>query len=235
MRAIGYIRVSTDEQAETGISLAAQEEKVRAYALAKGWPLTSIIRDEASAKDLRRPGIQAVLAGCKASPRPFDVIIITKLDRLTRSVRDLGYLVQDVFDRTGVAFSSIADNFDTTTANGKLALNILGSVAQWERDIISERTREALTHKRLVKRERVGLVPLGFDLGDDGKTLIVNNEEMALVRKIRALRAEGWGYARIARTMEEAGAKTKCGGRWRPWGVRYLLRNPLYAAAMPRA
>jgi site-specific DNA recombinase len=226
MKAIGYIRVSTDEQARDGLSLEAQEEKVRAYATAKGWDLAGIVRDERSAKDLKRPGIQRVIRGCKS--KDFDVVIICKLDRMTRNVRDLGYLVQDVFEKNGVAFSSIADNFDTTTANGKLVLNILGSVAQWERDIISERTKDALTHKRLVKRERAGVVPLGYELAENGRDLIPNSKELEVVRQLRDLRNRGWSYGRIAKYLNDRSVPTKRGGKWRAWTVQYLTQNPIY-------
>ena len=93
-------------------------------------------RDEKSAKDLNRTGIQEIINDCQR--KAFDMVIICKLDRMTRNVRELGYLVQDVFEKTGFAFSSIADNFDTTAANGKLVLNILGSVATIGLSILAE-------------------------------------------------------------------------------------------------
>lgn len=146
LRAVGYLRVSTEEQVLNGVSLDAQEEKIKAYCVAKDLQLIRIIRDEGcSAKNLQRPGMQEIIAGCKKSE--FDAIIIIKLDRLTRSVKDLAYLVEDVFEKNGVAFTSIQDNFDTSTANGRMLMNILGTLAQWERDIISERTKDALKYK----------------------------------------------------------------------------------------
>jgi DNA invertase Pin-like site-specific DNA recombinase len=143
MRAIGYVRVSTEDQAQGGVSLEAQEKKIRAYGLAKGWDLTKVVKDGGySDKDLNRPGMQEILKGCKK--REFDVVVILKLDRLTGSVKDLGYLVEDVFKRGNIAFSSIQDNFDTSTANGRMVMNILATIARWERDIISERTKDAM-------------------------------------------------------------------------------------------
>ena len=129
MRAVGYIRVSTDDQAQTGVSLEAQEHKVRAYCVAKDWELVQVVRDEGhSAKDLNRPGMMEIVKGARA--REFDVVVVLKLDRLTRSVKDLGYLVEDVFERNGVAFSSLQDSFDTATANGRLVMNMLATIAQ---------------------------------------------------------------------------------------------------------
>ena len=113
MRAIGYARASTEDQAQAGVSLDLQEEKIRAYCVAKDWELISLIRDEGqSAKDLKRPGMQRILEGCRK--KEFDVVVILKLDRLTRSVKDLGFLVEDVFGKSNVAFSSLQDNFDTS-------------------------------------------------------------------------------------------------------------------------
>ena len=135
MKAVGYIRVSTEEQAKEGVSLDNQRTKIELFCAAKDWKLQRIYTDEGkSAGSLNRDGIQELMSDCQA--HRLDVIVIYKLDRLTRSVKDLGYLIE-LFEKCGVAFSSVTDNFDTTTANGKLILNILGSVAQWERDIIS--------------------------------------------------------------------------------------------------
>ena len=90
MRVIGYVRVSTNEQAENGVSLAAQEQKIRSYCKGNGWQCVRVVRDDGySAKDLKRPGLQHILAEFPARKRRFDGIVVAKLDRLTRSVRDL--------------------------------------------------------------------------------------------------------------------------------------------------
>ena len=197
MRAIGYVRVSTEDQAQNGVSLDSQEEKVRAYCVAKDWILIGIERDEGqSAKDLNRLGIQRIIMGCRN--REFDVIVILKLDRLTRSVKDLGYLVEDVFNKNGVAFSSLQDNFDTTTANGRLVMNILATIAQWERDVIAERTRDAVQFmKKSLKL--VGAVPFGFD-HKDGE-LSPNPGEMETVGKVILMKRAGESYRNIAECL----------------------------------
>lgn len=146
MKAVGYIRVSTEEQAKDGISLDNQRKRIEAFCVAKDWDLTRIYADEGkTGSHLNREGVQGLLKDCKRGK--FDVVVIYKLNRHIRSVQDLGYLLE-ALDKSGVAFSSVNDNFDTTTANGKLILNILGSVAQWERDIISEQTKDVLAHKK---------------------------------------------------------------------------------------
>jgi site-specific DNA recombinase len=221
MRAVGYTRVSTEEQAQSGVSLEAQEEKIRAYCTAKSWELARVVRDAGySAKDLNRPGMQELISGCKG--KEMDVVVILKLDRLTRSVKDLGYLVEDVFNRHGIAFSSIQDNFDTCTANGRMVMNILATLAQWERDVISERTREAMQFMKQGLK-LVGAVPFGFDL--KGGQLVPNGEEMGTARVIMGLRRQGKSYQRIAERLNAKGMAAKGGGRWYPKTVRGVVRH----------
>jgi site-specific DNA recombinase len=112
-RAIGYVRVSTDDQAREGVSLDVQEARIGAYCEAKGWQLVSVVRDEGkSAKDLKRPGLQQVLVALQKRQRCFDALVVVKLDRLTRSVRDLGNLME-AFKRARVGFTSIQESVDT--------------------------------------------------------------------------------------------------------------------------
>lgn len=220
MRAVGYARVSTEDQAQAGVSLEAQEEKIRAYCVAKDWDLVRVIRDEGySAKDLNRPGMREILSEVKE--RTFDVVVVLKLDRLTRSVRDLGYLVEDVFGRNGVAFSSLQDNFDTSTANGRLVMNILATIAQWERDIVSERTREAM---QFMKNGllRIGAVPFGFCLVGDH--LDPDPEELQIVRSLVSLKRQGLSYQKIAAKLNTQGVPSKNGGKWHPKTVMGVLR-----------
>jgi len=145
-RVIGYVRVSTDDQAREGVSLDVQETRIRAYCEAKGWQLVSVVRDEGkSAKDLKRPGLQQILAALPKRGRCFDVLVVVKLDRLTCSVRDLGNLT-DAFKRARVGFTSIQESVDTASASGELFFNLVASVSQWERRAIgSAPTRPWLT------------------------------------------------------------------------------------------
>lgn len=197
MRAVGYVRVSTDDQAREGLSLDSQRQRIANFCAAKAWTLFKIISDPGySAKDLNRPGIQEVIN--MAQEKAFQVLVICKLDRITRNIRDLGYLTQDVFEANDVAFSSIADNFDTTTANGKLVLNILGGVAQWEREIVAERTREVLSHKK-ERGEWVGRVPLGFKIGEN--VLVEDPEQMKVIQKAKRLRRSGKSIRAIAQAL----------------------------------
>jgi site-specific DNA recombinase len=223
MKALGYIRVSTEEQAREGVSLAAQEERVRAYASAKGWELVDIRRDDGhSAKDLRRPAIQLILSRLRA--REFDVLIICKLDRLTRSVKDLGQLL-DAFQKAKVALSAIDESLDTSTAAGKLLVNILGSVAQWEREANGERTRAALHHKR-ARLQAYSPTPYGFRR--QGAQLLEQPAEQRAIGLMHELRSQGLSLRGICTRLQQKGISTRSGKPWHPYIVSRILANPLH-------
>lgn len=165
MKAIGYVRVSTEKQADFGVSLEAQSEKGRAMAVVQGAELAEVIIDAGeSAKSLNRPGMARLLSLVEAGA--VDTVIIAKLDRLTRSVADLAELLKR-FERRGVSLVSVVDSLDTRSAAGRLVLNIMVSVSQWEREAIGERTRDAMHHER-ANGERVGTVPFGYRMAADG-------------------------------------------------------------------
>ena len=137
MHAIGYVRVSTDRQAEQGVSLEAQEAKIRAMATVQSAALLEVIVDGGeSAKSLNRPGLRRLLALINAGK--VQTVIVAKLDRLTRSVKDLCGLLE-LFEKRKVALISIAESLDTGSAAGRLVITIVGAVSQWEREAIGER------------------------------------------------------------------------------------------------
>src|SRR5258705_4952877 len=145
-RTIAYLRVSTDKQADRGVSLDAQRAKVKAYAELYDLELVEILVDAGhSAKSLERPGLQRALGMLKR--READALLVVKLDRLTRSVVHLGQLVETVFAPGKAALLSVGEQIDTRTAGGRLVLNVLASVSQWEREAIGERTATAMQHK----------------------------------------------------------------------------------------
>src|SRR5712692_4942156 len=174
MKALGYVRVSTDRQ---GISLEAQAEKIRAMALVQGTELMDTIVESESAKSLNRPGMAKLLAAVDKGK--VQAVIIAKLDRLTRSVKDLCELLER-FERRGVALISVAESLDTSSAAGRLVINIMMAVSQWEREAIGERTRDALGHKRR-QRERVGNIAFGYRLAPDGVHVEPDDAEQAAI------------------------------------------------------
>src|SRR5260370_28350239 len=145
MRTIGYVRVSTDRQAEQGVSLEAQEAKIRAMATVQGSGLLDVIVDGGeSAKSLNRPGLQQLLA--LVNEGKVQAVIVAKLDRLTRSVKDLCGLLE-LFGKRQVALISVAESLDTGSAAGRLGITIMGAVSPWGREAIGERTRGAPRHQ----------------------------------------------------------------------------------------
>jgi len=221
MRAIGYCRVSTDKQADFGCSLEAQQEKVRAMTVVQGADLSEVIVDAGeSAKSLNRPGMERLLELVDA--RLVDVVIIAKLDRLTRSVKDLAELLGK-FTRRGVALVSVAESLDTGTAAGRLVLNIMVSVSQWEREAIGERTKDAMRHKRS-KGERVGTVRFGYRLASDGMQLEADEAEQSILSRIRGMRAAGHTMRQIADALNRQGYTTRRGTAWRHQYVASALR-----------
>jgi len=220
-RAIGYCRVSTDGQADRGVSLEAQAEKIRAMATVQDAELLDVIVDGGeSGKSLQRPGIERLLA--MIDRREVQVVIIAKLDRLTRSVRDLGELLER-FQRRGVALVSVGESLDTGSAAGRLVLNVMASVSQWEREAIGERTRDALRHKR-AQGLRAGNVPFGYLLAEDGQTLQVCVEEREVLAIIRGLRQNRASLRAIASELNARGIQTRSGAAWQHQYVANLLR-----------
>jgi site-specific DNA recombinase len=212
MKAIGYVRVSTDKQAERGVSLEAQTEKIRAMALVHDAELLDMIVDGGeSAKSLNRPGMQRLLALVDSGD--VKTVIVSKLDRLTRSVKDLCELLER-FERRGVALVSVAESLDTGSAAGRLVLNIMTAVSQWEREAIGERTRDALSHKRS-NGERVGNIQFGYRLCADGKHLEQDLGEQAVLDEIRQLRQSGTTMRGIAAALNQRGRRTRRGTAWR--------------------
>jgi site-specific DNA recombinase len=226
MKAIGYVRVSTDEQASNGISLDAQEDKIRAYCRAKDWSLVDVVRDEGlSAKNIKRPGLESILEKIprRNGNRGFEAVIVVKLDRLTRSVGDLAFL-NKLFEAKKVSFVSIQESVDTSTAGGKLFHNIIACLSEWERGVISERTRDALRYKRK-NGQRAGEIPYGFRVNGDGKTLEPIPEEQEVLEVIRKHRESSLSYNKIAGILNEKGITTKKGSRWYAQTVWSVLQH----------
>jgi site-specific DNA recombinase len=229
MRVVGYCRVSTDEQVSNGVSLDAQEEKIRAYCKAKDWDLVEVIRDEGlSAKNLNRAGLQSILSRVskRNGKRGFDGILVCKLDRITRSVGDLAYL-NKLFEANKVAFISIQEAVDTSTASGRLFHNIIACLSEWERGVISERTRDALRHKRS-NGQLAGEVPYGYEVAEDGKTLVPIPNEQEILKTILSLRESSMSYRKIAGQLNAMRVATKKGHQWLTESVRSVVLHSGY-------
>jgi len=207
---IGYIRVSTDKQAEHGVSLDAQRTKLEQYASLYDLNLVSVVVDTESAKTIRnREGLLSALEQIKSGT--VDGLLVAKLDRLTRSVRDLGELIESHFQTA--ALLSVSEQIDTRSAGGRLVLNVLASVSQWERETIGERTSTALQHK-MAQGEHIGRAPYGFDLV--GTTLVENQAEQQILSLVREFRAKGLTLRAIAHELALQGFTTRKGTSFNP-------------------
>lgn len=227
MKAIGYVRVSTDKQADRGFSLEAQAEKIRAMAVVHNAELLDIIVDGGeSAKSLQRPGMERLLA--LVDGKKVQAVVVAKLDRLTRSVKDLCELLER-FERRGVALISVAESLDTSSAAGRLVLNIMTAVSQWEREAIGERTRDAMNHKR-TNGERVGNIRFGYRLGADGKHVEPDPAEQEVLREIHGLRQSGHTMRGIAAALNRRALRTRRGSAWRLESVARVLKQGAVAA-----
>ena len=182
--------------------------------------LDIIVDGGESAKSLQRPGMVRLLAMVDA--REVKAVIVAKLDRLTRSVKDLCELLER-FERRGVALISVAESLDTGSAAGRLVINIMTAVSQWEREAIGERTRDALSHKRR-NGERVGNLPYGYRLAEDGLHLEADTTEQAVVARVGELRADHT-LRQIAVRLNEQGLRTRRGSPWRLESVAGVVNS----------
>ncbi len=225
VRVVGYVRVSTDEQATSGVSLDAQIEKVRAYAGLYDLELIEVVSDPGvSAKTLDRPGLTRALAMLEDGT--VDGIVVVKLDRLTRSVADLATLLDGYFgESAGKLLFSVGDSIDTRTAAGRLVLNVLMSVSQWEREVIVERTRSAMAYKRSRSERVSGQIPYGFTLDVDGKRLNPNQTEAAVLADVRAMHAAGRPLRAIADELTRRGIPTRSGKPWSHATVQTIVKR----------
>lgn len=222
-KAIGYIRVSTQDQADSGLSLTHQENKIKAYCSALDIELVDVLADAGfSAKNTNRPALQNIMQLMKS--KQIDAVVILKLDRLTRSVKDLGALTE-LFEKTDVSLISVQDSINTATAAGRLVLNVLGSVSQWEREANGERVKAAMSVKK-ASGQLVGSVPYGYNLADDGITLIANEIEQKTLELIKKLRSSKLSFRQIAAELEKRSIMTKKGcTKWQAKTISNLCQQ----------
>ena len=225
MTAIGYIRVSTEDQVKEGVSLDNQREKIKSYCHLKDFHLENIIEDAGiSAKNLNRPGVKKVLE--MARKKKIDAVVVYKLDRMFRSTVD-ALETTKMFDRWGISFHSIHETLDTKSAMGRFFFTLIAAIAEMERRIIGERTKAALSHKRSKNEKTGGDIPYGFNLGKNG-LLVENENEQKVIRLIYRLKRERHSLRQICRELEIEGYKTKRGNsNWHPQTVSALLKRTL--------
>jgi len=226
MKAIGYIRVSTQGQVEDGVSLDAQEAKVRAWADLNGAEDVVIFRDEgiSGKRSDNRPGLQAALDMVGKG----DALVVYSLSRLSRSTKDT-LILSEILLKKEADLVSLSEKIDTTTAAGKMVFRMLAVLSEFERDQISDRTRFALAHKKANGEKTGGDVPFGYRVRA-GK-LSRNADEQKAISMILELRSEGLSLREICCRMTAAGIARKKGSlTWHPQIVSDILQRGLKAA-----
>jgi DNA invertase Pin-like site-specific DNA recombinase len=224
-----YTRKSSEEGLEQEFnSLHAQREACEAYIASQrseGWVLVRDQYDDGgiSGGTLERPGLNQLLTDIEDGL--IDVVVVYKIDRLSRSLMDFSKLVE-VFDRNGVTFVSVTQSFNTTTSMGRLTLNILLSFAQFEREVTAERIRDKVKASRMKGMWMGGYVPLGYDVRD--RKLIMNAEEAASVRMVFERFVETGSATVLARELRSQGFRSKQGTLIDKGYLYRLLNNRVY-------
>jgi site-specific DNA recombinase len=226
MRIATYTRISTDEDRQP-FSLGAQSERLEAYVRSQdGWRIVRRFTDQASGATLDRPGLRQALS--EASAGVYELLLVYRVDRLSRSVRQLAQTA-DELERSGVALRSATEPFDTSSAAGKMMLQMLGVFAEFERATIVERITSGMERAASQGRWVVGKVPYGY-LRDKATKLIHPLEAQAdVVRRIFAMYVEGrMGAEAIAKRLNAEGHRTKNGQPFARPIVLSILGNPIY-------
>ena len=220
MKVVAYIRVSSDEQANDGVSLDAQRQALGREARARGWQLVDVFVDAGrTAANLNRPGLAGARGALVAGAA--EALAVVKLDRLTRRCHDLEVLFAEHFGASAPHRLVLLEaDHDSKTPTGRLMLRILAAVGEHELDQVAARTQVAVDHKRAAG-EAVGAIPFGYDR--DGDKLVANAAEQETLALVRTLRARGLGGRAIARALNERQLPAKRGGTWSPVTVRRLL------------
>ncbi len=219
---IGYVRVSSFQQKQSGVSLEDQEQRLLADAAARGIVLDEIVHDDgrSGASLRRRPGMQRILGMIERGE--VASLSVVKFDRAFRSVSDMASSVETML-KHGCEFVSLTERIDTSTAVGKMMLNMLGAFAQFERDLGSERTADALGQKRSQGRVYSKVTPYGYRAVDD--KLEIDKATHPILQRVLALANVGDGPTAIARTLNAENVPSPGGSRWYASSVASVVRT----------
>lgn len=222
-KAIGYIRVSTEGQVVDGVSLDAQRAKIEAWCQVNDFELAGVFVDAgiSGKRADNRPELQAALT---AVAKHRGALVVYSLSRLARSTKDT-IAISELLSKAGADLVSLSEKIDTTTAAGKMVFQMLAVLAEFERNQISERTTVAMAHMRDQGRF-LGQVPFGYDLAEDGETLIANQDELEAVELIQSLHRKGYSLRSIASELQGANIPTKGGKKtWTHTTVQSILKR----------
>lgn len=227
--AVAYLRVSSEAQATEGVSLDAQRAKAVAWCDLNGYRLAAVHVDAglSGRKVTNRPGLHAALDDVCLR---HGALVVYSLSRLARSTRDT-LVIADRLKKARADLVSLSERIDTTSAAGAMFFRLMAVLAEFERDLVAERTRAALQHKRTLG-ERVGQVPFGYNVGPDGIELLENPDEQAALADMASMRRHGMSYRGIAAALTARGVSPKNGSaRWSHSAVAAILGGQARDAA----
>lgn len=207
-QAIGYVRVSTQKQATDGLSIEAQIDKIRAWAILNDYELIHTFVDEGiSGKNvINRPQLNEALSMLKKGM----AFVFYSLSRVSRNVIDT-ITIGDKISKSGADMVSLSEKIDTTGASGRMIFNLLAVLNQFERDQVSERTKMVIGYLR-ENNKVYSHTPYGFDRVDNN--LVYCDSELAVVNKMHSYKRQGYGYRRIATALNKLNIQSKHGGKW---------------------
>lgn len=218
-QATGYIRVSTQGQVVDGVSIEMQETKIRQWAALNDVELAGLHVDEGlSGKNTSRPGLQQALAEVKQHK---GALVVYSLSRLSRSTRDTLELA-DKLEKAGADLVVLQEKVDTTTPSGRMVFRMLAAMNEFEREQLAERTSQAMQHMRAQGR-RVGNIPHGYKLADDGKHLEPDTHEQEVLRLVAELREKGWTLQGISAELAKRGAFNRAGRPYNAKSIRSMV------------
>ena len=219
-QAIGYIRVSTEQQANEGVSLEAQKAKIAAWCVTNDYELVNVFVDAGiSGKSMdKRPGLQDAMKSLKKGM----ALVSYSLSRLARSTKDALSIGETVAKRKA-DMVSLSEQIDTTTAAGKMMFQMLAVLAEFERNLVAERTTNALQHKKATNQKYTNITPYGFE-AIEGR-LVQVQAEAAVVAEIQAARGGGNTLQSIADSLNGRGIPTKTGKQWQPATIHLLIKR----------
>jgi len=223
LRAAIYARVSTEDQAREGYSIAAQLKRLRSYCLARGWAVANeYVDDGYSGRSPERPEYKRMMHDKDI----WDVVVVLKMDRIHRNSRNFT-MMMDFLRSWNKEFNSTQENFDTTTAIGRFVMDTVQRIAQLESEQIGERVKVAMVQKALEKKGHLGCPePYGYRYVDG--QLRIDDAEAQVVEKIFRSSANLCSLGQIVEGLNGSGAPTKNGGAWQRATVHGILNNRIY-------
>ena len=235
MKTAIYVRVSTEEQAKEGFSIGAQKDKLQNYIKIMDWELCGIYIDEGiSGKNITdRPDINRLIADIKKNK--INNVLVFKIDRLTRSIRDLVSLM-DLFQEYNCGFSSLTESIDTNTASGRMFIKIIGIFAEFERENLIERVSIGKEKKARDGYTNSSIAAYGYSRELGNRLITVNKEEAKIVKKIFSMYLKKHNtFEAIAKELNMRGIKSYSGREWIGKSIIYILSNPIYAGKVRHA